>query len=118
MAKSPEISAIWKAQGKACAICGIGMIPVHQNHPTRGWTIEHVYNHASKRYFADGNKLITHAECNNRKGDREPTGCEVIQLHAANARIGLELTPRDLNYSDPLNGPSALAVALEMAMAA
>jgi hypothetical protein len=113
-----ETLAIWRAQGKCCAICGAGMVPVHMAHPSRGWTIEHVFHRASKRYYADGNKLVTHAECNNRKGDREPTGCEIILLHAVNAKLGFELTPYPRCYCDNVEAPSALAVALERAMAA
>lgn len=108
-----ETVAIWTAQGKRCVICGVKMLPVTRFHPTRGWTIEHVYNHASRRFYADGNKLVSHAQCNNRKGDREPTGCEIIMLHAVNAQLGLELTPRDRSYDDGIKGPSALALALE-----
>lgn len=111
-------TAIWEAQGKLCAVCGQKMVPKTMYHPRRGWTIEHVYNHASRRYYAEGNRLISHAECNNRKGDREPTGCEIILLHAVNARLGVELTQRILTYSDGLRRPSALALALSEVMAA
>lgn len=112
---SAEIDALWEAQGKCCAVCGGKMYPGAKFHPTRGWTVEHVYHHASRRYYADGNKLVSHAACNNLKGDREPTGCEVILLHAANAKLGYELTLRELSYRDSVSGPSALALALQQA---
>lgn len=94
------------------------MVPKTGSHPTRGWTIDHVYNHASRRYFADGNKLVCHAACNHRKADREPTGCELILLHLVNARLGLELVERPHSYTDVVRAPSAIAIALERALAA
>lgn len=118
MRRTLDIDIIWEAQGKCCAVCGESMVPAHRHDPQRGWTIEHVYNRASRRYHADGNRLISHAECNRQKADREPTGCEVIQLHAANAKLGLELTPMLHSYRDEVQGPSALAYAFQMAMAA
>ena len=33
------------------------------------------------------NKLLTHAACNNRKGDRPPHPCELLYLEASNLRI-------------------------------
>lgn len=117
MRRTEEAIAIWEAQGKCCAICGVPMVPSHMHHPTRGWTFDHVFNHASRRYFADGNKLIAHSECNNIKADGEPSPEQVALLHEVNAKLGLELTERTHAYSDP-KGPSALAIALEQAMAA
>lgn len=118
MRRQGDLLSIWRAQGKRCAVCGVRMRPITMKHPTRGWTIEHVFNHASKRFYADGNRLVSHSECNNRKGDREPTGCEIILLHAVNARLGFELTPYPHSYSDNISAPSKLALALEQAMAA
>jgi hypothetical protein len=115
---SVEIRSIWAAQGKACAICGDRMRPVTIDHPTRGWTIEHVFCRSSRRYEAEGNKLVSHAACNSRKADREPTGCEIILLHAVNAQLGFELTSRGIGYRDGVSGPSALAIALQGALAA
>lgn len=123
---------IWEAQGKCCSICGERMTPVHKFHPDRGWTIEHVFNRASKRFHTVGNKLVSHSECNHRKGDRDPTGCEVILLHAVNAKLGFELKPRPpreyldrlpwpaarIRFVDEVKGPSALALALQQAMSA
>lgn len=94
------------------------MIPKTLAHPTRGWTIEHVYPRSLRIYENEGNRLVSHSACNNIKGDRQPTGCEVILLHATNARLGIELTERCRRYSDDVRGPSALAVALSEALAA
>jgi hypothetical protein len=103
---------LWRAQGKCCAVCGMKMVPGHMMHRTRGWTIEHVYPRSRYFLFNDGNQLISHAECNNRKGDRDPTGCEVILLYAVNAQLGLEIVEKARSYVDPIVAPSALAVAL------
>jgi hypothetical protein len=109
---SQEIAMLWEAQDKYCAVCGREMTEGLKFDETCGWTIEHVYNHASRRYYADGNKLVSHASCNNAKGDREPTGCEIILLHAVNAKLGLELIEYPHGYDDGITGPSALALEL------
>jgi len=119
---------LWEAQGKHCSICGKKMVAASFAGP-RGWTVDHVYNQASKRFHAEGNKLIAHSDCNSRKGSREPTGCEVILLYAANARLGHDLTPRNLRsprrsrpyaaarvvYTDKVKTISPLALAFERA---
>lgn len=109
---------LWKAQGKCCAICGARMVPAHYQHSTRGWTIEHVWPRSRYSFHNEGNLLVSHAECNNEKGDRDPTGCEIVLLASVNATLGVELTKRQLCYADHVYGPSALAVALEKALAA
>lgn len=51
-------------------------------------TFEHVLpRHAGGR--EKGNLLLTHAKCNERRGDAMPTGCLLIMLDAVNARLGL-----------------------------
>ena len=90
------------------------MLPVSRYHPTRGWTIEHVYPRRLKRYWHEGNKLVTHVCCNNDKGGRMPTGCEIVMLHAVNAQLGLELTEREHEYHEELRNP-VLAIALRRA---
>lgn len=118
LSSTTERWRIWEAQGKHCSVCGERMVPKTGSHPARGWTIDHVYNRASNRYFADGNKLVCHSACNQRKADRDPTGCELILLHLVNARLGFELVERQRSYADNVEAPSVLAVALERALAA
>lgn len=110
---------LWRAQGKCCPICGVLMLPVHARHPTRGWSVEHVWPRSRYRHH-EGNLLISHVECNNAKGDRDPTGCELIILALANARLGMEpLDHRSIvRYADQISAPSALALALAQAQAA
>lgn len=111
------LKALWKAQGKHCPTCGVMMLPVHWLHPRRGWSIEHVYPQGRYRHYATpGNRLVTHIECNNTKADREPTGCEVITLLAANARLGIELTEKPLILTDVVVGSTALSLAFQRAM--
>lgn len=110
----PLMLSLWEAQGKCCAVCGVKMIPK----TLARWTIEHVYPRSRYFLYGDGNQLVSHYECNQRKAARDPTGCEIILLHAANAKLALEITEKPRSYVDPYNGPTALAVALEKAMAA
>jgi hypothetical protein len=111
------MKALWKAQGKHCAVCGVYMVPVHYLHPKRGWSIEHVWPQARYAYEHQGNRLISHIECNNEKSDRDPTGCEVITLLAANAILGFELIERpQVTSSEPVHGPTALSLAFQRAM--
>lgn len=116
--RAPEreslIDAILRAQGGHCPGCGDRMYPVTRRHCTRGWTFEHVWP-LRYRYHHRGNLLVSHSLCNNRKADRDPTGCEVLLLAAVNAQLGFELRPRQLHFTDPTTAPSALALALARA---
>ena len=80
--------ALGEAQGWLCPICGQPMDPnlapsVDHVHPRRG---------KQARTGLYRNALGTHFWCNNAKGDREPTGCELIWLAAVNARLGVGYT--------------------------
>lgn len=114
----PLLILLWEAQGKCCAVCGDRMVPAHMRHPARGWSIEHVYPRSRYFLFSDGNQLVSHLDCNQRKADRDPTACEVMLLIAVNAKLGLEIVEKPRSYVDPIIGPSALAVALQSALAA
>lgn len=111
-----ETTELWEAQGKMCPICGDKMYPVMRYSNTdRGWSIEHVYPRHLKLYENVGNKLVTHKGCNNAKGSRMPTGCEITMLEVVNAKLGLTLTEREVGYRDAATAPSALAIALQQA---
>jgi len=72
-------------QGKACAICGdrlqcegmpAGRIPT--------------FDHVVPRSRGGGNhrnKIAVHLDCNNRKADRMPSGCELLMLDVVNTRV-------------------------------
>lgn len=107
------MSKIWLAQGRRCPICGIEMLPVSRKHSTNFWTIEHVFPRRRYRHMT-GNTLVSHNICNNAKGDREPTGCELIILLVANARLGRTLSEQPLiEYRDEVSAPSSLALQLQ-----
>lgn len=36
-----------------------------------------------------GNLVVAHRWCNNRKGNRTPTGCECLWLSVVNIRLGI-----------------------------
>lgn len=71
------------AQDQLCGICGKHLY-VGSRQPV---TDEHVIPRSRGGRVVDGNKVLAHNRCNNLKGDRWPTGCEVIFLAAVNARL-------------------------------
>jgi hypothetical protein len=112
------LMGLWRAQGKKCAVCGVGMLPVHYLHQKRGWSIEHVYPQGRYHFYNEGNRLLSHIECNNGKGERDPTGCEVLLLHSANAVMGIELREKPLLLQviyEPKR-PTSLTLAFQRAM--
>ena len=73
--------ALHRAQGGRCGLCGgrlRNMLSV---------TLDHVLP-KSRGGMLGGNVVAAHANCNLRKGDRMPTGCELIMLLAVNAVMG------------------------------
>lgn len=104
---------LWKAQDGRCAICGGRLIRDERFHDDSGWNLDHVYPRSRYGRLGNrGNLLLTHVACNTAKADRDPTGCEVIMLHAVNARLGHELV-MDRSYSDGRKGHTAIQVAWE-----
>ncbi|MBD3762628.1 HNH endonuclease signature motif containing protein [Rhizorhabdus sp.] len=72
--------ALYRAQGGRCGLCGArlrNMLAV---------TLDHVVPRALGGSF-HGNLLAAHLQCNVKKADRAPTGCELIWLAAVNAII-------------------------------
>jgi 5-methylcytosine-specific restriction endonuclease McrA len=67
-----------EAQGGFCGICGSKL---HKSP-----SFDHVVPRCRGGTNA-GNRIVAHAPCNFRKGDRMPTGCELIMLEAVNARL-------------------------------
>lgn len=82
------------AQDDTCIHCGrpLAMInpatgkDYYENHKLRP-TFDHVVPKSKTRRHK-GNLLAAHRICNNEKGDRDPTGCELIWLEVVNARTG------------------------------
>lgn len=116
---------IWRAQSLCCAICGRELVRDRMHWPDVGWSVEHVWPRRRYAFWSRGNQLISHQLCNNRKGDRDPTGCEVLMLAAVNAQLGLALRTRPppppkpaslVIYADTPSAPGALAEALVRAI--
>lgn len=76
------IGRLSSAQSFICAICGFEI--------TGDPTIDHVIPRARNGFDGVGNIVAAHFDCNNRKADRLPTGCELVFLLAVNARLGVE----------------------------
>lgn len=115
MKKGGLVDRLWEAQGKLCPVCGDQLFRKSRRHFQRGWSLEHVWPKSRYAYHASGNLLVSHVACNNGKADRDPTGCEVIMLHAANARLGADLIDRQSSYVDVADGPGVLALAFQRA---
>lgn len=82
---------LWKAQSGHCAICGEWLLRDERFHDDTGWNLDHVYPRSRYTFGNRGNIVLTHIACNTAKADRDPTGCEIIVLHAVNATIGDKL---------------------------
>ena len=68
-----------RAQRNICALCGqtFGSVPI---------TFEHVVPR-SRGGGNEGNLVLTHQRCNQRRADAAPTGCLLIWLNAVNAKV-------------------------------
>jgi hypothetical protein len=94
--------AMWFAGGGLCCCCARELAAPGMPVPNKGAavTIEHVLPKSPRpRDLAKiaafralvgggGRKAMAHWLCNHRKGNRAPTGCEVVFLMAVNARLG------------------------------
>jgi len=83
-------------QGWTCPICGRALEQPSRRGQQTGLSIDHVWPRLGSegRTGLYGNALATHAICNNAKGARVPTGCEIIWLTFVNAKMDLEPHPR------------------------
>lgn len=89
-AQVPLLHRIVAAQDRICPLCDdwLEFDPDFDiGHPLRP-SIDHVMPR-SKGGGHLGNRLAMHRECNCAKGDRLPTGSEMIWLASVNARLGL-----------------------------
>ena len=69
------------AQRDRCGICGQQL--------NRAINVDHVLAKSSGGHHGLGNIVAAHASCNAHKGNRLPTGCEIIMLVAACARLAV-----------------------------
>jgi hypothetical protein len=93
--------ALWRAALGRCGVCGEAVPSPAEERLAKGRapTVDHVFprNPAAAdlariaRLVALSpdrrRKVIAHAKCNRRKGNRAPTACELIFLMAVNARL-------------------------------
>jgi 5-methylcytosine-specific restriction endonuclease McrA len=71
---------LWLAQSGRCAYCGTQLaFPPGQLKVT----VDHVYP-KSRGFNRDGNQLLSHQRCNNKKKARSPRPCEELLLHITN----------------------------------
>jgi 5-methylcytosine-specific restriction endonuclease McrA len=103
----PRLWSLWHAQGGVCGICAKDMpLPSIVGTPCGDEpNIEHVWPRrlrhedmtrmtcigVKRGRGTEGNTVAAHHDCNVRKGNRAPTGCEQIVLMWVNARMGEEL---------------------------
>lgn len=75
--------SLCNAQEGICAFCGKPM-----GHDASCHSLDHVIPVALGGDNGVGNYVLCHSECNRRKANDVPTGCEMVWLLAVNARIG------------------------------
>lgn len=77
-----------RMQDYRCGICGGKM------HRRAEWplscTTDHVIPKSRGGPDSLGNFVVAHGICNSRKGDRMPTGCEILFLLSVNNRLGIK----------------------------
>lgn len=102
VSEKQELTArLARLQGGLCALCGMPMLLSARFGTRKGRSIDHTWprNRAGPRGPRKaptgifGNKVAAHGQCNSTKGDRAPTGCELIWLMAVNARRRLPEAP-------------------------
>ncbi|EJL30086.1 HNH endonuclease [Novosphingobium sp. AP12] len=85
-----KIAVLRKAQRERCGACGHRVPPLDVYcAPANRPTLDHVTPRAAGGRRILGNLLVMHQRCNATKADPRPTGCELLMLAAANARLGL-----------------------------
>jgi hypothetical protein len=75
-----------EAQDWFCPICG-------GNLRFGDLSTDHVWSRRGLGRGLRQNHLAAHARCNNHKGSRRPTGCELVWLMVVNARLGQDRPP-------------------------
>ncbi len=80
--------------GARCAICG-KPLPRHWFNGNVTATLDHVNPLSLGGFNGPGNLLPAHGRCNSRKGNRLPTGCEILQLIVVCERARLPMILRD-----------------------
>ncbi len=77
------------AQDHICGICGKNIIPFLLANDPLSASIDHVIPLDAGGIDLVGNLFVAHRRCNGEKGNRMPTGCELIWLMAVNSRLSV-----------------------------
>lgn len=80
-------------QGAVCPLCGV-LFKRRADGVPEDYTFDHVWPKSRGGYAYMGNLLIAHSACNHRKGNRLPTGCEIIWLSAVCERLKIPMRPK------------------------
>lgn len=83
-------NALMVAQNHCCGLCAVHFQSTKRANITR----DHVVPQSRRGSRSLGNILLAHAGCNNNKGNRWPTGCELIMLASVNARLAAIIPQR------------------------
>jgi 5-methylcytosine-specific restriction endonuclease McrA len=76
---------LYVVQGGLCALCGEKM----DGRPFQ-FSLDHVIPRSVGGKDGFGNLVLCHGECNGRKTNDAPTGCEMVWLLAVNACLGVQ----------------------------
>lgn len=101
--KARLMAKLWRVQGELCPLCGDPIPAEGRMGKMSCASLDHVYPRRRQPGQGRGHKphgmgrrvglavsaFVTHAKCNLKKANREPTGCEVVWLLAVNARLGI-----------------------------
>jgi 5-methylcytosine-specific restriction endonuclease McrA len=92
MAKqTPQRRALRWAQGSICAGCG-AHLPSSSRlkiHDPRYPTFDHVIPRSRGGRTVLTNGLLKHQECNAKRGNSDPTGCDLIWVEFVRARLAV-----------------------------
>lgn len=79
------LMALIRVQDFRCAYCRKAFLLNGSRFSPRSPTIEHV-RPRKDGHSRVGNVIAVHKRCNERKGHRAPTGCELLTLEVINAK--------------------------------
>lgn len=74
-----------RVQDFRCAYCRKALLMNGDRRSPRAPTLDHVRPRANG-HSRVGNVVVVHKRCNERKGHRPPTGCELLTLETVNAK--------------------------------
>lgn len=87
------LKVLFDAQRGICAGCGSPMNPMARMPVADEFanpSVDHVTPRAKGGRDDRTNIVAMHIRCNNAKGDRDPTGCEIIWRETVSATLGAE----------------------------